>query len=88
VLATSLNKVSYGRRVRSLSPQLDDSTVMKLGSFVWIALKLEPDDDETCFTTTGSVVIKVSILEFKWAPGTYEQSTDDWRRKQNDSLHI
>lgn len=52
--ATSLNNVSYDNRafLRTLSPQVDDSTVIpSLGLFMWVASKDEPDDDETCFTT-------------------------------------
>jgi hypothetical protein len=85
--ATSLNKVSYDDRgtLRSLSPQLDDSTVIEnIGLFVWINTKLEPDDDETCFTTaTGQWLLRCPSWDLIDAWNLHEQSiTDDWREDE------
>ena len=54
--ATSLNRVAYDDRadLRTYTPEIDDSTVIdELGLFLWVDNQEEPDDDETCFTTTA-----------------------------------
>jgi flagellin-like hook-associated protein FlgL len=85
--ATSLNKVSYDDRVtlRSLSPQLDDSTVIEnLGLFMWIDTKLEPDDDETCFNTaTGQWLLRAPAWDLIDAWSLFEtEITNDWREDE------
>lgn len=53
--ATSLNKINYSDRstLRTTISQVDDSTVVEgLGLFMFVDSFEEPDDDETCFTTS------------------------------------
>lgn len=85
--ATSLNTVAYDDRaiLRAASPQLDDSSVVEgLGLFQWVNTKLEPDDDETCFTTTsGQWILKLPAWDLIDAWNLFEQSiTDDWREDE------
>lgn len=85
--ATSLNAVAYDDRatLRSASPQLDDSSIVEgLGLFQWVNTKLEPDDDETCFTTTsGQWILKLPAWDLIDAWNMFEQSiTDDWREDE------
>jgi hypothetical protein len=61
--ATSLASLPYAQRYTLYSdpavgnPQnvVDDSVVVEgLGTFMWVDSQLEPDDDETCFSTPSS----------------------------------
>jgi hypothetical protein len=61
--ATSLASLPYDQRYTLYSdpavgnPQnvVDDSVVVEgLGTFMWVDSQLEPDDDETCFSTPSS----------------------------------
>ena len=81
--ATSLNSVAYDSRatLRSLSPQVDDSSVVEaLGLFMWVASQLEPDDDETCFNTaSGQWLLKAPAWDLIDAWLLIEKSIiDDW----------
>jgi len=81
--ATSLNKVAYADRatLRSTTSQLDDSTVVEgLGLFMWVSSQDEPDDDETCFTTsTGQWLLQVPSWDLIDAWNMLEKSImDDW----------
>ena len=85
--ATSINRVSYDDRgtLRSLSPQVDDSTfVESLGLFMWINSKLEPEDDETCLNTAqGQWLLRAPAWDLLDAWALHEQSiTDDWREDE------
>lgn len=81
--ATSLNKISYDSRssLRTMTPELDDSTVVdSLGLFMWINSQYEPDDDETCFTTaTGQWLLQMPAWDLLDAWNLIEKSVmDDW----------
>jgi hypothetical protein len=61
--ATSLATLAYDQRsTLKLDPTggnpanvVDDSVVVEgIGLFMWVATQLEPDDDETCFSTPSS----------------------------------
>lgn len=85
--ATSLNRILYDNRamLRSTTSQLDDSTVVEgLGLFMWANTQLEPDDDETCFTTaTGQWLLQVPAWELIDAWNIFDASTtDDWREDE------
>ena len=66
--ATSLNKIAYENRsnLRTETPEFDDSTMVEgLGLFMWVNSKGEPDDDETCFTTTtGQWLLMIPAYEW------------------------
>ena len=81
--ATSLNSVAYDSRatLRTMSPQLDDSSVVEaLGLFMWVNTQLEPDDDETCFNTSGGQwILKAPAWDLIDAWNLIEKSImDDW----------
>ena len=86
--ATSLNRILYDDRanLRSTTSQLDDSTMVEgLGLFMWANTQLEPDDDETCFSTgtTGQWLLQVPAWELidAWALFDYS-TTEDWREDE------
>ena len=82
--ATSLNRVLYDNRatLRSTTSQVDDSTVVEsLGLFMWVNTQLEPDDDETCFSTgtTGQWLLQIPAWDLIDAWTLIEKSIiDDW----------
>jgi len=81
--ATSLNAVAYNDRgtLRSTTSQVDDSTVVEgLGLFMWVDTQVEPDDDETCFTTaSGQWLLKTPAWDLIDAWNLIEQSyMNDW----------
>jgi hypothetical protein len=81
--ATSINYVSYDDRatLRALAPELDDSTVVPgLGLFQWVNSTNEPDDDETCFTTSaGQWLLQAPAWDLVDAWNLIEKSiTDDF----------
>lgn len=86
--ATSLNRILYDDRanLRATTSQLDDSTVVEgLGLFMWTTTQLEPDDDETCFstTTTGQWLLQVPAWELIDAWNIFtESTTEDWREDE------
>lgn len=85
--ATSLNRVEYDDRatLRSLSPELDDSTVVEsIGLLMWINSKLEPDDDETCFNTaSGQWLLKAPAWDLIEAWNLADKSyADDFREDE------
>lgn len=85
--ATSLNLVAYNNRgsMRSTTPQVDDSTMVEgLGLFMWTNTQVEPDDDETCFTTaTGQWILQAPAWELIDAWGIHEASyVEDWREDE------
>lgn len=89
--ATSLNRVLYDDRnnLRLTISQVDDSTVVdSLGLFMWTNTQLEPDDDETCFTTsTGQWLLKTPANDLLEAWSIYETSiNDDW--KEDESIRF
>jgi hypothetical protein len=61
--ATSLESLAYDLRgnlkldpTAGNSPYTEDDSVIVegLGMFMWVTTQLEPDDDETCFSTPSS----------------------------------
>ncbi len=85
--ATSLNRVLYDNRnaLRTATPQVDDSTMVEgLGLFMWTNSKLEPDDDETCFTTaTGQWLLQAPSWDLIDSWNLHETSfTEDWREDE------
>jgi hypothetical protein len=85
---TSINQVTYDDRgtLRLLVPEVDDSTVVEgLGIFMWINTQDEPDDDETCFTTSsGQWLLQVPSFDLINAFNSHESSyTDDWREDEH-----
>jgi hypothetical protein len=61
--ATSLTSLAYDdRAILKIDPAVgnspnvvDDSVIVEgLGMFMWVDTQLEPDDDETCFSTPSS----------------------------------
>ena len=81
--ATSLNNVAYDDRstLRTMSPEVDDSTVVAgLGLFMWVSTQLEPDDDETCFTTSaGQWILRIPSSDLIAAWGQFEDEYfNDW----------
>lgn len=85
--ATSLNRVLYDDRgtLRFLTPQVDDSTVVEsLGLFMWTNSQVEPDDDETCFTTSdGQWLLQAPAWDLINAWSLHETSiSDDWREDE------
>lgn len=85
--ATSLNAVAYNDRgtLRAMSPEVDDSTVVEgLGVFMWVASKEEPDEDETCFTTTlGQWLLATPAPDLLEAWAFHDTSfADDWREDE------
>jgi hypothetical protein len=64
-----------------MSPELDDATVVAgLGLFMWIGNKHEPDDDETCFTTSaGQWILRIPASDLIAAWGLFEaEYFNDW----------
>jgi hypothetical protein len=85
--ATSLNVVAYGDRgtLRLMSPEVDDSTVVEgLGLFMYVASKVEPDEDETCFTTAlGQWLLRTPAPDVLEAWAFWDKSySDDWREDE------
>ena len=85
--ATSLNAVAYENRgsLRASTSEVDDATVVEgLGLFMWTASQVEPDDDETCFTTaTGQWLLQAPAWELIDAWALHEKSyVDDWREDE------
>lgn len=85
--ATSLNRIMYDDRstLKTAAPQVDDSVIVEgLGLFMWTDSKEEPEDDETCFTTsTGQWLLQSPSLELINAWGLYDTSfTEDWREDE------
>lgn len=85
--ATSLNKIEYDNRnvLRTTVSQVDDAVLVEgLGLFMYVATLVEPDDDETCFTTsTGQWLLQVPAWDLIVAWGSYDASiTDDWREDE------
>lgn len=85
--ATSLNFVAYNNRnnLRTASPEVDDATMVEgLGLFMWINSKDEPDDDETCFTTTaGQWLLQAPAWDLINAWKMYDDSIkDDWHEDE------
>lgn len=85
--ATSINKIAYDDRgnLRSATPQVDDSTMVEgLGLFMWVNSKLEPDDDETCFTTsTGQWLLHAPAWDLIEAWNLHETAiNEDWREDE------
>lgn len=85
--ATSLNKITYDNRgnLRSTTSQVDDATMVDgLGLFMWVNTKLEPDDDETCFTTAaGQWLLQAPSWELIDAWNLHDASyTEDWREDE------
>ena len=85
--ATSLNRILYDDRanLRTTTSQLDDATMVEgLGLFMWSNMQLEPDDDETCFTTaSGQWLLQCPAWELIDAWNLFEASTvDDWREDE------
>lgn len=85
--ATSHNTLLYANRgaMRSTFSEVDDSTVVEgLGLFLWVASQLEPDDDETCFNTSGGqwlLAVAAPDLVLSW--NYYElETTEDWREDE------
>jgi hypothetical protein len=81
--ATSLNKVAYEDRgtLRSTISELDDSTLVDgLGLFMWVNNTDEPDDDETCFTTsTGQWLLKSPSWDLIDSYNLFNESIlNDW----------
>lgn len=86
--ATSLNRVAYDDRanLRLTTSQVDDATIVEgLGLFMWTNTQVEPDDDETCFTTaTGQWILHLPAWDLIDAWNLAEQSiTDDWREDES-----
>lgn len=86
--ATSLSTLPYADRglMRSILPVIDDSTIIEgLGMFVWVASKLEPDDDETCFTTAfGQWLLAIAAPDLISSWDFYEAAaTEDWREDES-----
>jgi hypothetical protein len=89
--ATSLSFVTYDTRssLRSTVSQVDDSVVVEaLGLFMWVGTKLEPDDDETCFTTsTGQWLLRAPAWDLIDAWNLIEQSVaNDFVEDTNEKL--
>lgn len=85
--ATSLNFKTYEHRglLRTLTPQVDDSTLVEgLGLFMWVDSKEEPDDDETCFTTsTGQWLLRLPSLDLIDAWNLHDTAiNDDWQEDE------
>ena len=81
--ATSLNAVAYNDRatLRSMSPEVDDSTVIAgLGLFMWMDNQEEPDDDETCFTTSsGQWILRIPASDLIMSWSLFEDEFfNDW----------
>jgi len=81
--ATSLNNVAYDDRstLRTMSPEVDDSTVVAtLGLFMWVNTQLEPDDDETCLnTSTGQWILRIPSSDLIAAWSLFEDEYfNDW----------
>ena len=90
--ATSLNSIAYDDRgiLRTMSPQLDDSSVVhSLGLFLWTNTQFEPDDDETCFTTdTGQWLLRAVAWDLIDAWNLIEKSImDDWMEDERNRFN-
>lgn len=86
--ATSHNTMAYADRgaMRSTFSEVDDSTVIEgLGLFLWVASKLEPDDDETCFTTSaGQWLLAIAAPDLAASWNYYEDATtEEWREDES-----
>lgn len=86
--ATSLNRVAYDDRgaLRASTPQVDDSTLIEgLGLFMWVDSVVEPDDDETCFTTSsGQWLLQAPAWDLISAWGLHDSAyADDWREDES-----
>jgi len=85
--ATSINLVAYDNRatLRETVSQVDDASMVEgLGLFMWTNTQAEPDDDETCFTTTtGQWLLQAPAWELINAWGIHDASfADDWREDE------
>jgi hypothetical protein len=85
--ATSISAVSYLDRgtLRLSVNQVDDSVVVEgLGLFMWVSSKEEPDDDETCFTTSsGQWLLSLPAVDLLNAWNMHDSSyEDDWREDE------
>jgi len=85
--ATSLHRVAYDNRetLRTTVSQVDDATLVEgLGLFMWTDSTVEPDDDETCFTTpTGQWLLQAPAWDLINAWNLHETSfTEDWREDE------
>lgn len=79
--ATSLTSLEYEDRslLRVLAPEVDDSVVVEgLGLFMFVDSLAEPDDDETCFTTSGGQwLLSVIALDLYEAMALVESAVRD-----------
>lgn len=79
--ATSLTALDYEDRasLRALAPEVDDSVVVEgLGLFMFVDSQAEPDDDETCFTTSGGQwLLSVIALDLYEAMALVEAAIRD-----------
>jgi hypothetical protein len=79
--ATSLTALDYEDRasLRALTPEVDDSVVVEgLGLFMFVDSQAEPDDDETCFTTSsGQWLLSVIALDLYEAMALVESAIRD-----------
>jgi hypothetical protein len=79
--ATSLTALEYEDRasLRALTPEVDDSVVVEgLGLFMFVDSQAEPDDDETCFTTSGGQwLLSVIALDLYEAMALVEAAIRD-----------
>jgi hypothetical protein len=79
--ATSLTALDYEDRelLRALTPEVDDSVVVEgLGLFMFVDSQAEPDDDETCFTTSsGQWLLSVIAFDLYEAMALVESAIRD-----------
>lgn len=89
--ATSLSHLEYDNRdsLRLLSPALNDSVVIDpLGLFMWHDSITEPDDDETCFNTSGGQwLLELPAWELIDAITLFDRAViDEWMEDEESRI--
>ena len=96
---TSLSSLAYESRasltLEPIYPNLphvvDDSIIVEgLGMFMWVTTQLEPDDDETCFSTpsSGQWLLMTPAFDLLAAYELFEDSVVDEFIEDEIYLHL
>ena len=70
---------------------VDDSIIVEgLGMFMWVTTQLEPDDDETCFSTpsSGQWLLMTPAFDLLAAYELFEDSVVDEFIEDEIYLHL
>jgi hypothetical protein len=83
--------VDYDDRadLRSLTPEADEAIIVEgIGEFTWVSTTTEPDDDETCFTTSaGQWLLRVPAWDWTNAQLLFSNGIlSDWMEDEPTRL--